>query len=497
MPGEVDVLAEVRHWTGGHGVDATIITAASPSDAIVQQAMEITRQKGRVVVVGDVGLGLKRSPFYEKEIDFLISCSYGPGRYDQRYERQGLDYPYAYVRWTEKRNMEEYLRLVAEGQVTLDSILEREYDLADAPAAYEELRTAQDKPLGVLLAYGLGDERREQKLTTRVTLKPFKPSGKVQVAVIGAGSFAKGVHLPNLQKLSELYHLRAIVSATGSNARATAEQFGAEYATTDYQDVLDDSSVDMVLICTRHHLHAPMAIRAAQAGKAVFLEKPMALNQKELDQLLSVLGDTGVPFTVGFNRRFSPAARRMKEIVAKRHNPLMVLYRVNAGHVPVDHWAHGPEGGGRITGEACHMFDLFNHLVDAQVEAVVAEPLSTQTEGVSSSDNVSATVRYVDGSVCTLFYTSLGEPGVGKEYLEVYVDGKVLVADDFQSLQLYGLSGKGWRASGPDKGHRQMLECFARSLAGANPWPIAMEQLVSATRVSFFVSGASSTHVSE
>jgi predicted dehydrogenase len=440
---------------------------------------------------------LKRSPLYEKEIDFLISCSYGPGRYDQRYERQGLDYPYAYVRWTEKRNMVEYLRLVAESHVVLDSILEREYDLVDAPAAYEELRTAQDKPLGVLLAYGLGDELREHKLTTKVTLKPFESSGEVQVAVVGAGSFAKGVHLPNLQKLSDVYHLRAVVSATGSNAKATAEQFGAEYATTDYQEVLDDGSVDMVLICTRHHLHGPMAIQAAQAGKAVLLEKPMALNQKDLDKLLSVVGDTGVPLTVGFNRRFSPVAKRMKEIVERRQNPLMVLYRVNAGYLPADHWVHGPEGGGRIIGEACHMFDLFNHLVDAQVEAVVAEPLRPQAEGVSSSDNVSATVRYVDGSVCTLFYTSLGEPGVGKEYLEVYVDGKVLVADDFQSLQLYGLSGKGWRASGPDKGHRQMLECFARSLAGANPWPIPMEQLVSATRVSFFVSGASSAHASE
>jgi len=199
VPGEVDVENEICHLTAGHGVDCTIITAASRSDAIVQQAMEITRKKGRLVVVGAVGLELKRSPFYEKEIDFLISCSYGPGRYDERYEERGLDYPYAYVRWTENRNMVEYLRLVAEGKVNAGAILEREYDVADAPRAYEELRTATEKPLGVLLSYGLEEGQRDEKLATKVTLRPFKLSGKIKVAVVGAGSFAKSMHLPNLQ----------------------------------------------------------------------------------------------------------------------------------------------------------------------------------------------------------------------------------------------------------------------------------------------------------
>jgi predicted dehydrogenase len=410
VPGEVDVENEIRHLTGDHGVDATIITAASESDAIVQQAMEITRKKGRVVVVGAVGLGLKRAPFYEKEIDFLISCSYGPGRYDHRYEQKGLDYPYAYVRWTENRNMGEYLRLIADEQVKLQAIIEREYDIAEATQAYGALQAEEQKPLGVLLSYGLEETDRTDKLSRKVSLKALKPSGKINVAVVGAGGFAKGVHLPNLKKLSDYYHLRAIVSGTGSNAKATAEQFEADYVTTDFAEVLEDETVDMVMICTRHNLHAPMAIRAAQAGKAIFLEKPMALNQVELDDLVAVLEETQVPFMVGFNRRFSPAARRAKEILEGHQSPLMILYRVNAGYLPPDHWTQTEEGGGRIIGEACHMLDLFQYLVSPakMVEVTSTAIDSSQVEHVLPSDNVAATVRYDDGSVAMLLYTALG-----------------------------------------------------------------------------------------
>jgi len=344
-PVQVELQKEICNLTSGYGVDATIITAASNSNAIVQQAMEITRKKGRVVVVGDVGLGLKRSPFYEKEIDFLISCSYGPGRYDERYEGKGLDYPYAYVRWTENRNMAEYLWLVAEGKVRLSAILEREYDLAQAAEAYTELRSSAVKPLGLVLRYPSTAANTPPKLETRIFLNKRSVSGKIRIAVVGAGNFAKAVHLPNLQKLSHLYHIRAIVSAMGTNALAAARQFGADYASTNYEDVLNDPDVDAVLICTRHHLHASQAMAAARAGKAIFLEKPMALNQTELDELVAVLKETEVPFMVGFNRRFSPAARRAKEIISGRQNPLMIFYRMNAGYLPLDHWTQTEEGG--------------------------------------------------------------------------------------------------------------------------------------------------------
>jgi len=491
---EVDVLNEVRHLTDGHGVDATIITATSQSDAIVQQAMEITRKKGRVVVVGDVGLGLKRSPFYEKEIDFLISCSYGPGRYDERYEEQGLDYPYAYIRWTENRNMAEYLRLVAEGKVQVAPILEREYDVAQAPQAYEELRTAAEKPLGVLLRYPLkGQKAQAAKLATRVVLRSKPVSGKINVAVVGAGSFAKAMHLPNLQRLSDLYHLRAVVSQTGSTARNVGEQFRADYVTTDYDEVLADPEVDMVLIATRHHLHAAQATRAAKAEKAIFLEKPMALNQEELDRLVAVLEETGMPFMVGFNRRFSPAAQKARGIVAGRRSPLMILYRVNAGYIPLDHWVHTEEGGGRMVGEACHMFDMFQYLVSpARVVEVVSTAIVPTTEHVAATDNVVATVRYDDGSVATLLYSALGASDLSKEYVEIYADGKVLVIDDYHVLRVHGARLKGWGSQTQDKGHLEELRAFAKYVRGESGPPIPLESLIETTRVSLLAAGRTS-----
>lgn len=488
-PTETEIEKQVNHLTGGYGVDSVIITASSESDAIVQQAMHITRKKGRVVVVGAVGLGLQRSPFYEKELDFLISTSYGPGRYDERYERKGLDYPYAYIRWTENRNMEAYLRLIAEGKLMLGTILERQVNILDAPAAYEALKSDSEKPLGVLIDYGLQGGSSAEKLNTKVDLKPFKPSGKISVALVGAGGFAKGMHLPNLHELPDMYHLRAVVSSRGSNAKATADQFDADYATTNYQDVLDDETIDMVMICTRHNLHAQMAINAAKAGKAIFLEKPMALNQNELDDLRAVLEDTQVPFMVGFNRRFSHAAQRAKEIITERQNPLMLHYRVNAGYIPPDHWVHTEEGGGRIVGEACHMLDLFQFLVaPAKVVEVVSAALVPSTGHISAEDNRVITLRYSDGSVATLLYTSLGAVELPKEYLEIYSDGKVLALDDFNALRVYGSNVKGWQGQTQNKGQLEELKAFARYLRAEQAAPISLDELVETTRVSLMAS---------
>ncbi len=490
---EINYPNEVRQLTDDHGVDIVIITAASQSDALAQQAMEMTRKKGRVVVVGAVGLGLKRSPFYEKELDFLISCSYGPGRYDSNYEEQGVDYPYAFVRWTENRNMAEYLRLVSEGKLQLGQILEREYDLGDANQAYQELQSAAEKPLGVILRYPIDQQKGPAaKLTSKVTLHSKPTRNKLNVAVIGAGGFAKGMHLPNLQTLSNLYHVRAIVSSTGSNAKGVAQQFSADYASSDYADVLKDPDVDVVLISTRHHLHAQQAEAAARAGKAIFLEKPMALNEAELDSLAATLAETGVPFMVGFNRRFSPAAQRARTILQGRQGPLIMVYRVNAGYLAPTHWTQGTEGGGRMIGEACHMFDLFQFLVGpAKVAEVVATPMQAEVEHVSGADNVVTTVRYSDGSVATLLYTSLGAADYPKEMLEIYADGKVLALDDYKALRVYGTQMAGWQASVVDKGHVAELQAFARYVRGESAAPIALDELVETTKVSFIASGRS------
>lgn len=486
---EADPPKEVLNLTGGRGVDATIITAAAPeNDAIVQLAAEITRKKGKVVVVGDVGLGLRRSPLYEKELDVLISTSYGPGRYDEAYEEKGLDYPYAYVRWTEKRNMEEYLRLLAEGKLNFSRLVAGIYPIDQAPEAYRALQEGDERPLAVLLGYRLNETDASRKLRTRVETPPGSKArnGVINVAVVGAGNFAKAVHLPNLQRLSSFYAIRAVVSATGAHAKEAARQFRAAYCTTDYRDVLADDEVDMVLICTRHDLHARMAVEAARAGKAIFLEKPMAVNRAELDDLVNVLQETGVPFTVGFNRRFSSAATRAKELIRHRANPLIMVYRVNAGYIPLDNWVHGKEGGGRIIGEACHMFDLFNYFVGAEVESVDVTAISPATERVSPRDNFVATMKYTDGSLCTLIYTALGAPEVAKEYIEIYCDGKTLVIDDFKELRVYGSKATGWKGS-QDKGHLRELEEFRRSVRDGGGWTIPLDELVRATEVSFLV----------
>jgi predicted dehydrogenase/threonine dehydrogenase-like Zn-dependent dehydrogenase len=500
-PAQVDINNEMLHLTGDHGADATIITAASPSDAIVQQAMELTRKKGRVVIVGDVGLGLKRSPFYEKEIDFLISCSYGPGRYDERYEEHGEDYPYAYVRWTENRNMGEYLHLVAEGKIEIKTLLEREYSLAEAPQAFEALREEDEKPLGVILCYLTSEEiQPTTKMATKVVLKSRSVKGKINVAVVGAGNFAKSMHLPNLQQLSDLYQIRAIVDALGSNANSVAHQFNANYASTDYEDVLNDPDLDAVIICTHHHLHAQQTISALKAGKHVYCEKPLALNNSELDDILACYNITQADLDrlppeardlqpilmVGFNRRFSPAAQQIKKIVSNRQNPLMVLYRVNGGYIPADNWVQGPEGGGRIVGEMCHMFDLLNYWVGSQVESISVEAISPQTENVLSDDNVSTTMKYRDGSVCTLLYSALGANNWGKEYTEVYVDGKTLVLDDFKRLEVYGGNYNGWKGRIADKGHKNALEAFAHSIMSGK-WVTPLESFVMSSRISIIV----------
>jgi predicted dehydrogenase/threonine dehydrogenase-like Zn-dependent dehydrogenase len=490
-PENVDVINTISHITSGHGVDATIITAASKSDAIVQQAMEITRKKGRVVLVGSVGLGLNRSPFYEKELDFLISCSYGPGRYNDRYEIKGVDYPFAYVRWTENRNMQEYLRLLSDGKIQVDLILEREYPLDKARQAFDELQNALKKPLGVLLRYSVSEEvRRSYNQETRLVFRSQPITGKIRIAVVGAGRFAKAVHLPNLRKLSDLYHIRAIVSTTGSNAKTTAQKFSADYATTNYQDVLIDPNVDAVLICTRHNLHAQQAIQAANFGKAIFMEKPMAINHEELDQLIHVLETAGTPFMVGFNRRFSPAVKLAKDIMKERQNPIMILYRMNAGYLPPDHWTQTEEGGGRIIGEACHIFDLFQFLIGSPVAQVNASAINPKTEHILAGDNLSMTLKFMDGSVATLIYTTLGSPDFEKEYMELYNNGMILLLDDYKELRVYGSPIKGYKSSIQDKGHLEEVKVFASHLNAPTSMPIQIGDLIETAKVSFMIANS-------
>jgi predicted dehydrogenase/threonine dehydrogenase-like Zn-dependent dehydrogenase len=473
--------------TDGHGLDAVVIAAASSSSDIVSTAFRACRRKGRVVVVGDVGLDLKRHQLYEKELDLLVSTSYGPGRYDPVYEEEGVDYPLPFVRWTVKRNLEEYLRLLAGGRVRLDTLPRVAYDVEQAPEAFEELRRDGERPLLVVFSYPQHEEaaRARTMALRRVEARP----GRIRVGVIGAGAFATDVHLPNLRSLGDRYVVQAVASRTGATAKAAAARAGAAYATTDVEALLADDEVDLVLIATRHDLHARLALEALQAGKHVLVEKPLALREDELAALEAFYADRQDPLLLtGFNRRFSPAVVRAHELLADRTGPIVVDYRMNAGAVPPTHWVHGPEGGGRNLGEACHIYDLFLALTGAAPASVRASAIGTTSEQLlRRDDNFAATVTHVDGSICTLVYTALGARSHPKERMEIFVDGSVLSLDDYRRLTVAGRRARGWRSRHVEKGHRQELEALADALRGGGPWPISLEEQLAATRLALRV----------
>jgi predicted dehydrogenase/threonine dehydrogenase-like Zn-dependent dehydrogenase len=486
-------VSQVLRMADGIGADGVIITAATPSDAVVSTAFKMCRRKGRVVLVGDVGLHLSRGDFYQKEIDFFISCSYGPGRYDAGYEEGGADYPLGYVRWTENRNMQEYLRLIAVKSVQVQPMITATYPVEHATAAYETLQ-GDRRPLLVLLSY---PDHSVAAPLARVAANP-KPlsarAGAVRMALVGAGGFAKGMHLPNLQALGDLCHLQAVVSRSGDNAAATARRWGAQYAGTDYQTVLDDPEVDAVIIATRHNLHATMALAALRAGKHVLLEKPLALTESELagiEEFFAAAGPSGAPILLtGFNRRFSAHARRAREWVARRSHPMLLNYRMNAGYLPPDHWTQLAEGGGRNLGEACHIYDLFTYLTGARIKQVQAAAIRPTSSYYKSQDNFTTSLSFDDGSVATLTYTGLGSKDHPKERLEVYVDGKVIVLEDFKSLTVAGGKGQTLRTRLPEKGQKEELEAFAKAIQHASESPIPFWEQVQATRIAFAVETA-------
>jgi predicted dehydrogenase/threonine dehydrogenase-like Zn-dependent dehydrogenase len=483
-PNDGNLVERLVKLTDGYGADAVIITAASTSSEILAEAFQSCRKKARVVIVGDIGLNMARADIYAKELDVLISSSYGPGRYDQIYEEEGVDYPLPYVRWTENRNMGEYLRLLASGRVRLDNMLEEPFSIDQAEEAYGRLSGEGQKPLLVLLKY---PPREGVKRAVLQVGKPAPIDGRIKLALVGAGGFAQGMHLPNLQKLNNVFDLRTVVSRTGLSARIAAERFGVATAATDFQTVLDDPQIDLVLIATRHDLHAEMTLAALKAGKHVFVEKPLSMTEEGLDAIEAFYVDNpnGPLLMTGFNRRFAPAIVAAQEAVRDRVSPMIVNYRMNAGYIPSDHWVHGPHGGGRNIGEACHIYDLFNALTGSQPVDVHARTVVPASDYWRRDDNFVATIRYADGSVCTLTYTSMGAKSFPKERADVFVDGKVLLLDDYKQLSVTGAKG-GWKALTIEKGQLEELKALASALKQGS-WPISLKDQLSASRVSFAV----------
>lgn len=496
---ESDPVNAVFHKTDGHGADTVIFTAATDKSSALSQALAMTRRKGRLIMVGVYGKEVRRDDLYKKEIDFLISTSYGPGRYDENYEQKGLDYPYAYVRWTENRNMTEYLRLLAAGAVDIVSMIEGVYSIADVADAFETLK-GLNRPLLVLLDYGepaddsVPIDYKPGTFEIR-KVKAVDTGKRIRVGIIGAGNFAVGMHLPNFRKLSDKYEIRAICSRTGHKAKAIAEQFGAAYATTDYKKILSDPEIDLTMICTRHNLHGKMVLESLQAGKHTFVEKPLCTKQEELDVIKDFFNsklknqNSKLPILmVGFNRRFSKYAREIKKHVEKRINPLFIHYRMNAGYIPLDSWGHTEEGGGRIVGEACHIIDLFSFLVDAPVRAVSAGSLQPRTESISASDNKSILLEYEDGSVATLEYFAVGSREYPKEFMEVHFDEKTIIVDDYKDIHGYGIQVAEIKSKVSDKGQLDELDRLFGFLKGEYlQCPILLENIIQTTEISFLV----------
>ena len=479
-----DIVNEIIQNTNGFGADAVIITAASESDSLINQSVEMCRKKGKVVIVGDVAINIKREEFYKRELDVLISTSYGPGRYDDNYEVKGFEYPYAYVRWTEKRNMDEYLKLISEKKLDIDALIEGTFPVESATEAYEYIKSDK-KPLIVLLEYN-PESKPENKISFEH--EAGRKDGKINVGIIGAGSFTQDMHLPNLEKLKDIFNIYAICSKIGGETESLARRYKAHVATTDYKQILNNENIEMVLVSTRHNLHAKIAVDALKAGKAVFVEKPMALNDSELFELKKIIEKTKKPYIVGFNRRFSPYSARIKSIIKNRTSSLLINYRMNAGYIPKEHWVHGEEGGGRNIGEACHIYDLFNFFTDSEFYSISAYSITPLSEQYLINDNFSATIKYKNGSVCNLVYTSMGSKVAPKEQMDIYFDGKNLYLNDFKELYLYDERIKLLNKGIQDKGHLNELKIFGEYIKGSSEAQvIPLWQLIQATEISFEV----------
>lgn len=468
-------------FTKSNGSDTVLICADTQSNDPVELAGEIARDRAKIIAIGAVGLEVPRRTYYAKELSLIVSRSYGPGRYDPGYEEVGIDYPIGYVRWSEGRNLQAFIDLLGSGKVNVNALISHRFPIERAPKAYELISSPQSF-LGVLITYPTTRAKAAAK-KIEVTSKPIA-KGKIGLGVLGAGNFARNTMLPAVKGLRDL-ELIGIASASGRPAADLARRFGFRYAASDEQQILKDRNVDVVAVLTRHNLHASQTLAALRAGKHVFCEKPLALNEKELRAIERTLAKHDAPrLTVGFNRRFAPLAVELQKFLGGRSQPLAAHYRVNAGPLPPYHWLHDPaRGGGRLLGEACHFIDFLIFLAGQPPISVAAQALPD--DGEYRQDNFQVTLRFADGSLGTLTYLANGDRSLPKERLEVFCGGKVAVLDDFQSLDMTADGQTRTVRRAQDKGHRQAWKVFLASLQRTSQPPIPYDQLFGGTRATF------------
>lgn len=478
------VKRAVTDWSRGRGADAVLITAATPSNQPIELAGEISRLKGRVVAVGMVGMDVPRNLYFKRELSLTVSMSYGPGRYDPEYEERGHDYPFAYVRWTENRNIEAFLDLIAEGCINVERLITHRFPVEEGERAYQLIGGETEEPyLGVILNY---DTERELERRLEIKRSAKATSEKaVRVGLIGAGGYAQGMLLPHYKEAGAEF--RAIATASGLTARNVAEKYGFNYCASSADEILNDTEVNLVIIATPHNLHAELARQALQKGKHVFVEKPLALNDEELESLLVAATDADKQLMVGFNRRFSPSARQAKEFFADRQAPLSISYRVNAGRIPKSHWIQDArEGGGRIIGEVCHFVDLMQYLTDSVTTRVYAESITSRNHEMIDEDSVFITLKFADGSNGSIAYLAEGDKSLPKERVEIFCEGKSFVLDDFRGATMYR-NGKEESAKlrQQDKGQMYETRAVCAVVLEGTQAPIALEDLAATTRATF------------
>jgi len=470
-----------RKYTGGNGVDCVLITAETASNGPVNLASEVARDRAIVVAVGTVGMELERKLYYEKELDFRVSRSYGPGRYDNAFEQKGRDYPIGYVRWSETRNMEAFLQLVADGKLDLKPLVTHSFSIEDATTAYELITgRRQESHLGVLICYPANGHEPLRRLEIVRHKTTNVGAAEVRVGVLGAGNFAQSTLIPAIKK-SRGTQVMGLCGLSGARAQAAASKFGFEFCTTAEESIYCDATINTVVIATRHHLHAAQVVRALESGKHVFCEKPLCLTEDELESISRAYSENpGSQLMVGFNRRFAPLTRRMKEFLRDSSGPFTMHYRVNAGPLPKDHWINDPEqGGGRLLGEVCHFVDFLSFICGAVPSMVRARAVSS---GPSEQDFV-VTLEFKDGSLGTISYLCNGERAFSKERVEIFGGGCVAVLDDFRRLELVRRGHKqvfrSWLKQ--DKGHAAEWQAFADCVrSGAAP-PISFDDIAATT----------------
>ncbi|MDA4123961.1 MAG: bi-domain-containing oxidoreductase [Thaumarchaeota archaeon] len=481
--GDQSLLDHILHFSNGRGVDGVIVCASGQSNDPVNLASKLARDRAKVTIVGRVGMDFDRKDYYQKELDVSMSRSLGPGRYDVRYEEQGSDYPLSYVRWTLNRNIEAFLDMLLQGSVSVGELVGQEYPIERASEAYEALKTTSK--VALMLRYSTESVPAETFAVQEA--KKTAKKDALGVALVGPGNYAKEILLPLLRR-NRRFTLRWVVSSDPLHARQAARRYHFENFATDLDNALGDPQTDLVVICTPNNTHAQMAIRCARAGKAAFIEKPLCITVQQLEEVIQTQSETRLPMIVGFNRRYAPLVLRMKERLARLDGPILINYRVNTDLVPSIRWSQDPSiGGGRVIHEACHFFDLFNFLVAASGPKVSVTSTDVNSSTAVARDNFVAVLKYPNGSVASLTYSSLGTKSMDRERIEVFAQGQAFVLSDFVRLNIYGVRNVEVNLRTQDKGHARELEEVFNALTSSSSRLITFGEAVEAMRTTFEV----------